>query len=585
MNLNWDLSDFYNGFSDPQYIQDKERLNSVQLNISEIIDNNKDTELTLEEIIRASEELTHLLTRLFNYVQLTLSTNSTHEIALKELDSLSQLQVSAMLTSSKMTRFIGKTNNLLDYIQNNKFLKEYEFFLLEEQHNNQHQLPENKEKVLLNMSLSGGDAFSKLRDRLMGDHTVEYEDKQMPLSYVRGLAYDSDANVRKNAYKAECASYAKVETPMAFCISSIKREANTLCKEKNFNSVLEEQLYFSRMDKETLNAMLDAIKDALPIFQTYLKAKAKHLGHKNGLPFYDLFAPISSDSLRYTPQEARDLLISTFTSVDKQMGDFIKEAYDGNWIDLCPKEGKQGGAFCCGNYQLKQSRILSNFMGSFSDVSTLAHELGHAWHDRCLTNVPVLLTNIPMSLAETASIFNETLLNKAVRENADEQTKLSLLENSLMEATQTVVDIYSRFLFESKVVEESKKMIPTPEMLNKWMIEAQIMAYGDGLDKDYLNSGMWVNKGHYYDTNLHFYNFPYAFGHLFSLGIFNKYQQLGAEFMPVYHKLLAGCGSASVAGVAEQVGINVRSKSYWESALNVIKEEVNAFVALLNKKV
>jgi pepF/M3 family oligoendopeptidase len=485
---------------------------------------------------------------------------------------------------SAFTRHIGSLEDLESLIAGSPLLTKNAFVLREARERAAHLLPESMEKWMLRMSLSGGDAFSKLRDQVMGTHLVELDGKSLPLPAVRGMAHDPDAQVRKRAYEAELASYAKVELPMAFCLAGIKGEALTMAEAKGYADPLTRQLDESRMDHETLQAMLAAIREALPDFRRYLRAKAKLLGHQDGLPFYDLFAPVSKAGGRYTAQEARELLVEVFTGVHPQLGAFIDQAFENRWIDMYPKEGKEGGAFCAGNHELKLSRVLTNFVGSFSDVSTLAHELGHAWHNRCLERMPVLMADPPMALAETASIFNETLLNHTIRATADEETAFALLEGNLQEATQVVVDIYSRYLFESAVFEARKTHIPSTQELKDMMLDAQDKAYGDGLDKELRHPCMWVCKPHYYSLNQHFYNFPYAFGLLFGLGVFAKYQEQGSAFMPRYDALLAACGSGKVADVAASVGIDVRSPDYWRSALGVIRGEIDQFVALAEKR-
>ncbi|MEG0639668.1 MAG: M3 family oligoendopeptidase [Clostridia bacterium] len=576
----WDLSVFYKGFDDPALRSDIESVKAQLGKLSELLLSKRPAKEVLEEMLRQSEALSDTLDCAYGYVQLTLSADTENEAALRYLDELSVLMVDVQLVNSQCTRYVGAVEQLEEVVSGSEALTEHAFLLREYQQQAAHMLPQELEKWMLRMSLDGGDAFSKLRDRLMGTHTVELNGKTLPLPAVRGLAYDPDANVRKSAYEAELASYPKVETPMAFCLACIKGEALTMCESKHYPDVLTQQLTESRMDHETLDAMLTAIREALPDFRRYLKAKADLLGHKHGLPFYDLFAPVAKDTKTYTAQEAQDLLVKVFNDVNPDMGTFINHAFENRWIDLYPKEGKEGGAFCAGFHSMKLSRVLTNFVGSFSDVSTLAHELGHGWHNHCLESVPVLLTNTPMPLAETASIFNETLLNHTVRKTADEQTRFALLESSLMESTQTVVDIYSRFLFESAVFEARKTHIPSADELNKLMLDAQEQAYGDGLDPDVRHPYMWVNKGHYYSVGLHFYNFPYAFGLLFGLGVFAKYLEQGPAFMSQYNALLASCGSGMVADVAASVGINVRSADYWRSALNVVRGEVDEFVAL-----
>ncbi len=580
MEMTWDLSVFYKGFDDPQLESDIQRIQELSHSAADIAAQNISDVEKLEKMIADSSELDNLLSNAYGYTQLTLSTDCTNEDALRYLDRLGNMMVEVQLNSSAIVRLVGGIGDLEGCIAQSETLKQHAFMLRETREQAEHLLPEEMEKWMLRMSLDGAEAFSKLRDRLMGSHTVELDGKSQPLPAVRGMAYDPDPAVRKAAYEAELASYAKVETPMAFCLSGIKGEALTMCEAQKYPDILTRQLTESRMDRETLDAMLTAIKEALPDFRRYLRAKGKLLGHNDGLPFYDLFAPVGEASLRYTVEEARELLVSTFSKVHPEMGAFMAHAFDNRWIDFLPREGKEGGAFCAGYHQKKLCRILTNFVGSFSDVSTLAHELGHGWHDHCLQRVPVLMTNIPMQLAETASIFNETLLSHTVRETADEKSRFVLLENSLMEATQTVVDIYSRFLFETGVFEARKTHTPSAAELNQMMLDAQEAAYGDGLDKDIRHPSMWVNKSHYYNVGLHFYNFPYAFGLLFGLGVFARYQKEGASFLPKYDAMLASCGSGTIAEVAASVGIDVRSVDYWRSALDVVRSEVDEFVSL-----
>ncbi|MBE5814044.1 MAG: M3 family oligoendopeptidase [Clostridiales bacterium] len=580
MEMTWDLSVFYNGFDDPRLENDIQRIAELSHSAQAIAQEDITDTAKLEKVIAASTELSNLISNCYGFTSLTLATDCTNEDALRYLDRLSNMMVEVQLNSSAIVRLVGGIADLEACIEGSELLKAHAFMIRETRQQAEHLLPEEMEKWMLRMSLDGAEAFSKLRDRLMGSHTVELDGKSQPLPAVRGMAYDPDPAVRKAAYEAELASYAKVETPMAFCLSGIKGEALTMCEAQKYPDILTRQLTESRMDRETLDAMLTAIREALPDFRRYLRAKGKLLGHNDGLPFYDLFAPVGEASLRYTVEEARELLVSTFGKVHPEMGAFMAHAFDNRWIDFLPREGKEGGAFCAGYHQKKMCRVLTNFVGSFSDVSTLAHELGHGWHDRCLERMPVLMTDVPMQLAETASIFNETLLSHTVRETADEKTRFVLLENSLMEATQTVVDIYSRFLFESNVFEARKTHTPSAQELNQMMLDAQEAAYGDGLAKDVRHPSMWVNKSHYYNVGLHFYNFPYAFGLLFGLGVFARYQKEGASFLPKYDAMLAACGSGSIAEVAASVGIDVRSVDYWRSALDVVRGEVDEFVSL-----
>ena len=228
--------------------------------------------------------------------------------------------------------------------------------------------------------------------------------------------------------------------------------------------------------------------------------------------------------------------------------------------------------------------MLTNFTGSLGDVSTLAHELGHAWHNRCMKGLPLAMRDEPMPLAETASIFNETLLAGALRQSASREELFTLLESDLQNSTQVIVDIYSRFLFESAVIEGRKTHTLSVEELKNLMLDAQDQSYGDGLDPEYRHPYMWACKSHYYIPGFAFYNFPYAFGLLFGKGVFAQYQQKGAEFVPVYNQLLRSCGSDTVANVAASVGIDVHSVDFWRQSLRVIEKDIELFIQLADEQ-
>lgn len=576
----WDLSVFYQGFDDPALKADLADIKTLTEGGNRLLAADLSDVEKLEKLVCQLEALVNKLTRVYLYSGLTLAVEAENREAFRLQEALDALNVEVKMFQNGCTRWIGGVQNLDALIAQSPKLTANAFVLREARSLAAHMAPESVEKWLLRMSLSGGDAFQKLREQLMGTLTAELNGETLPMPAVRGKAYDPDPVVRKAAYEAELAAYPKVALPMAFCLGGIKGEAITVCEAKGYPDVLTQQLTESRMDRETLDAMWTAIREALPEFRRYLKAKARLLGHADGLPFYDLFAPVGQDTRTYTIEEARAVLEDAFGKAHPAMAAFMSKAFDRRWIDLYPKEGKSGGAFCAGSHEQRLSRVLTNFMGSFSDISTLAHELGHAWHNRCMEQQPVLMAEPPMPLAETASTFNETLLAQTVLKTADPEQAFGILEGILMEATQCCVDIYSRFLFESAVFEARKTHTPAVEELRAMMLEAQEQAYGDSLAKDARHADMWINKSHYYTVGLHYYNFPYAFGLLFGLGVYGMYQREGAAFLPRYDALLAACGADSVANVAASVGVDVRSPAYWRSALDVLRAEIDEFETL-----
>jgi len=233
--------------------------------------------------------------------------------------------------------------------------------------------------------------------------------------------------------------------------------------------------------------------------------------------------------------------------------------------------------------EVKESRILSNFDGSFDQVSTLAHELGHAFHNECAYQAgkTELQQATPMTLAETASIMCETIVTQAVlKQVTDPQELLAVLEAQINGAAAVIVDIYSRYLFETEVFERREKAELSADDLNDIMERAQKATYGDGLDERYLQKFMWTWKPHYYSPDLSFYNFPYAFGLLFATGLYAVYQKRGSDFVPDYKNLLASTGEERAAELADRFGINIRTKKFWADSLAIIGKQIERYCEL-----
>ena len=585
MKTNWDLTVFYKDFDDPEFKDDLARLpKEIDAFTAAIAAPAEDEVKKLVLLVHQEEALSNLFERLSLMIGLTLSVDANNKAANAAMAPLMRAVMGSSLASNAFSRYLASLENLDAIIDADDELKARAFALREAAEDAKHQLPEALEKPVLKMQLSGGEAFSQLRDKLDATLLVDYDGKQIPLSAVRALAYDGDADTRRRAYEAELASYKKIELPMSFCLNNLKAEGETMAALKGYKGVLDMALAHSRMDEKTLEAMWTAIREALPELREYFKAKGRLLGHENGLPFYDLFAPVGQSTRTYTVEEARALLLDLFGKFCPEMGEMMRTAFDEGWIDMYPREGKSGGAFCSGYYAKNISRVMTNFAGSASDVSTLAHELGHAFNNRMLRHKPLMMTETPMPLAETASTFNETLLIAQMLKDASPEEELTLLDSCLVEQTQTMVDIYSRFLFEQKVVAAQADHALDVDELKETMLWAQDQSYGDGLDPEFRHPYMWACKSHYYSTGVHFYNFPYAFGGLFARGLYARYEKEGEAFVPVYCDLLSRFGSDTIANVTASVGIDVTTPDFWRSAVESVLVQVRRFVELANRE-
>ncbi len=585
MKTNWDLTVFYKDFDDPEFKDDLARLpKEIDAFTAAIAAPAEDEVRKLVSLVHQEEALSCLFERLSMMIELNFAVDANNKLANAALAPLMRANMDSSLAANAFSRYLASLDNLDAIIDADDELKARAFALREAAENAKHQLPEALEKPVLKMQLSGGEAFSHLRDKLDATLLVDYDGKQIPLSAVRALAYDGDADTRRRAYEAELASYKKIELPMSFCLNNIKAEGETMAALKGYKGVLDMALAHSRMDEKTLEAMWTAIREALPEVREYFKAKGRLLGHENGLPFYDLFAPVGQSTRTYTVEEARALLLDLFGKFCPEMGEMMRTAFDEGWIDMFPREGKSGGAFCSGYYAKNISRVMTNFAGSASDVSTLAHELGHAFNNRMLHHKPIMMTETPMPLAETASTFNETLLISQLLKTATPEEELTLLDSCLTEQTQTMVDIYSRFLFEQKVVAAQADHALDVDELKETMLWAQEQSYGDGLDPEYRHPYMWACKSHYYSTGVHFYNFPYAFGGLFARGLYARYEKEGEAFVPVYCDLLSRFGSDTIANVTASVGIDVTTPDFWREAVESVLVQVRRFVELADKQ-
>lgn len=340
----------------------------------------------------------------------------------------------------------------------------------------------------------------------------------------------------------------------------------------------------SRMKKATLDAMLEAMREAMPAFRKYLRHKAKLLGYENGLPWYEILAPMGkASSESFTAEYAHQYLVEHFSSFAPDLAEMVDRAFKEEWIDFYPRAGKVGGAFCSNLPFVGQSRILTNFSGSFGSVVTLAHELGHAYHGQQIQCHRPLNTGYTMPVAETASNFNELIIVNDAISKAEGEEKIQLIESQIQDSTQIIVDIYSRFLFEDEAIRRRKDTFLYADELEKIMINAQKEAYGDGLDPDYLHPYMWCCKSHYYSAGLSYYNFPYAFGGLFSRGLYAKYLEEGDSFLPKYRELLRATTVDTVENVAAIAEIDLTRPEFWRESLKTITDQIEMFIEETSK--
>lgn len=587
MSLTWNLDRLYKSFDDENFAKDLLKCEEKAKNLSKetetlLKSNHSDAEI-IENFLKSTEEMTKLLAPVGSFSRLSFSTDSTNNQALSSIQKLQGLSAS-MIPAKVMFEKWLVDKDIEKLAEESSIIKTHQFYLNNMKKNAQYSLDETTEGIIATMRQTGSMAWNTLQSKtssgITEEVTIDGKTEVMPLQAIRNLAFEKDAEKRKIGYETEMKAYKKHEGISAAALNGLKGESLTLCELRGYESPLQKTLINSYMNQETLDAMLEAMKDALPKFRAYFKRKAEILGHKNGLPFYDIFAPLGDSDITFPYEEGKKLVLDQFATYSQELHDFAKEAFDNDWIDVEPKKGKAGGAFCAPVLSLKESRILLNYTGKLNNAITLAHELGHGFHNYNLFNQATLNIGSPMPLAETASIFCETIVKNAALKDADPKARFGILEVAIQGYSQVIVDIYSRFLFESKLFEKRKNGSLSPDEIKAIMIEAQKESYGDGLDPEVLHPYMWMNKVHYYIPDLDFYNFPYAFGLLFAKGLYAKYKEIGSDFVPKLNQLLSSTGKMPVVEVAKLLDVDVTDKSFWTASLNEIAEEIDEFIKL-----
>ena len=584
MNSEWSLNVLYKGFDDPKYTEDVQAFAQKAKECDELSKklNHDHEKEDLLQMVSLLEEFEVLERRLNDFSSLTQSTNTADVKAAAAQDQIATIASKASKAKAVFSRYIADIKNLESYLECPE-LCEYGYFLKDIHESGKYLLSEDVEATLAKLDISGGSAWEKQQSFLTSSLEVDYNGKKVPLASIRNMAYDEDKAVRKSAYEAEVKSYVPIADAVAFSLNNIKLQVITEANMRGYKSPMDMTLHQSHVSQKTLDALLSALKKYLPVFHKYLRAKAEMLGYTNGLPWYELFAPVGkSANNSFTPETAKQYLVDHFRPFADDLADMMEEAFDNAWIDFYPHKGKVGGAFCCNMPYVNQSRVLTNFDGALGDVVTLAHELGHAYHGLNIESHKPLNWEYSMPVAETASTFNENIImNAAIDETEDKAVKLGLIENQLQDLCQIICDIYSRYLFEKTVFERRSDEFLFADQLNDIMLDAQKQAYGDGLDPNCLHPYMWVCKSHYYSSKLSYYNWPYAFGGLFARGLVVKYKEMGKEkFVPKYKEMLHTTTIASVEDTAKVLDIDLTDEAFWISALETAKSRIEEFIAL-----
>jgi pepF/M3 family oligoendopeptidase len=520
------------------------------------------------------------------YIQSFITTDSYNTQAQARWSTMQAKQVQLTLLATRFSAWVGSLD-VEGLIELSPTAKDHAYMLRKAKVQSEHLMTSAEEGLAAELGLTGGSAWVKLygnySSQILVPIELEGEVKDLPMPAIRNLAMHPDRDVRERAFKAEVEAWENAAVPIAAAINSIKGVVNSLGSRRMWESPLDVALFNSNIDRQTLDAMMEAAWESFSDFRRYLKAKARVLGIP-ALAWFDLFAPVGGEGRTWAYSEAKEFIVEHFDSYSPGLSGLAQRAFDQKWIDAEPRDGKRGGAFCM-RLRGDESRILANYVPSFDGVSTLAHELGHAYHNVNLAQRKFLQRSTPMTLAETASIFCETIIKDAAIEVLDPDDQFMILEGSLQGACQVVVDITSRFIFEQGLFDQRKARELSIEELNELMLGAQKETYADGLNNEQLHPYMWAVKPHYYSTGLSFYNYPYMFGLLFGLGLYAQYLDDPEGFKKGYDELLSSTGLNGAAELASGFGFDIRKSDFWRASLDIIRGDIEKFESLVEERV
>jgi len=590
----WDLDVFFKGGSGSTELRThlnsvKEKLDSLEETASEfVIPQSAGASKEIANLIESLKEVALNLSQAGAVIGCFLAADTTDKKALQLQGETGSLGARFSTIGLKIRQTLAKAdedtwNGLIESDE----LKEFAFVLNEWREEVNLKLSEEEESLITSLSVDGYHGWGQLYDMLVGDIKIKIEldgeEQELSVGQANNLSSHENADVRKRSYEALEEAWEGKEDFFASALNHIAGFRLEVYKKRGWDSVLKEPLLRNRMSEETLDAMWGAIGENKAPFVEYLNVKARMLG-TDKMNWYDIDAPVTASTKKISYQEGAEFILKHFKEFGPELEAFSRKAFEDSWIEAEDRPNKRPGGFCTGMPASEQSRIFMTYSGTMSNVATLAHELGHAFHSYGLRPVHWMNRQYAMGVAETASTFAEMIVaDAAVKAAETKDEKIALLEDKIQRSVAFFMNIHARFLFETRFYEERKNGMVPAERLNELMAEAQKEAYGDALNT--VHPHFWASKLHFYITGVQFYNFPYTFGYLFSLSIYAKALEDGEEFEQKYMALLRDTAVMSVEDLAmKHLGEDITNQEFWAKGVALCVKDVEEFLELTSVK-
>ena len=588
----WDLTPYFPEFEGAEYRRFRDTLASDSadllartLSLSEINDGNL---AAWGGLLAELEKLHARSNHLAGYLGCRGAADSRDQAVQRETSSAAAARAELEKVFVRVRAALRDvTDERFEVLVSEEALSSCRYFLERMRKNAQLRMPADLETLAAELDVTGLSAWGRLYDQISGKLSFELavpgrEPRHLPVSATRSLLEDPDPEVRRAALSGSNAAWQSVADVAAACLNGIAGTRHTLYARRGVDHFLSPATFDAGIERSTLDTLLGVVAERAEGSRRYLRRKAQILGRER-LGFQDLMAPLPlANDARISWDDARERILAAFTAFSPALGEFADHAFTRRWIDHSSRPGKRPGGFCSTSPLIGESRIFITYGETLGDLSTLAHELGHAFHGWVMRDMRPWQRREPMTLAETASTFAEQLMIDAVLESPDagEEGRASALDGRMQDAAAFLLNIPMRFHFEKAVYEERKSGELAVSRLTELMEEAQRACYGDALAEDELDPWFWASKLHFYITGISFYNFPYTFGYLFSLGLFERAKQEGPSFFGRYVELLRQTGSDSVERVVQNcLGIDLASPEFWHASIDGIERDAERFEA------
>lgn len=596
-SLTWDLDSLFYGGVESEDLKKRLLLLDDQITEYTSLVTDWDPEADLpnfdkfNEISTIQETITNGFGQTISFVNAIQSADVTNQKAGSLLAGLyttySGFQNSTVLLTKKLTALSDNTwSTLLESPYAKK--QGVAFNLNEIRHEGKRLLSEAEETIINDLSNDGLTAWSSHYDTIVSKISIPFEEDNGEITLLSaGQAFnkmmgDADSKVRQRLFDTWEKTWAEYAPLFADTLNHLDGFRMTTNRLHGITDHLQIPLEYNRMKKETLTTMWDTITANKQPFVDFLTRKAQLFG-KEKMDWQDQDAPVILGDFkekRYTFDEAADFIVENFQKFSPKMADFSKMTFEKSWIEAEDRAGKRPGGYCTGLPESKESRIFMTYGESVNEVSTLAHELGHAYHSHVMWDLPALSQNYAMNVAETASTFAELIVSDATLKQATSvEEKINLLDIKIQNAIAMFMNIHARFIFENKFHIERKIRVLTDSEITELMLEAQKESYQNSLGS--YHPYFWASKLHFYIDSVPFYNFPYTFGYLFSLGIYDYAQKQGDSFEDEYIALLRDTASMTTEDLAKKhLDVDLTTPDFWQAAIDMVIKDVDTFLDL-----